>query len=227
MTAECGLCEQPLDDGYLCPGDTLALAGRLDQLPALTDRLTGSLTPAGRGPSEPVTGRGFGPSSPVNDRALELWYGGVATVLERWRSDIQQWKHWGEPAIETNVGRRVVVAARWIGMNLEWIAAEYPSAGDLAREVRELEAAALSVLGEKPEREGRGKLLGLCVNQVGGGAACGAPMRHREGETVLVCEWCHCVYRDEQDWLLLLAYQPRESATPASPDAAEARPSRA
>ncbi|MFJ9628065.1 hypothetical protein ACIRU8_10275 [Streptomyces sp. NPDC101175] len=212
MTASCGLCERTLESGYLCPGDTLALAERLERLPGLTDRLSRSLAPVTRAPAEPVTGRGFGPCSPVNDAALELWYGGVAVVLERWRSDIQQWKRWGQPVIEANVGRRVVAAARWIGMNLEWIAAEYPSAGDLAAEVRDLEGAALSVLGEKPEREPRGKLLGRCVNADHTGAQCGAPLRHREGETVLVCEWCHCVYRDEQDWLLLLAHQPKAEA---------------
>ncbi|MFF3346099.1 hypothetical protein [Streptomyces sp. NPDC002779] len=212
MTAACGLCEQALEYGHLCPGCTLALAERLDRLPALTDRLSSALTPAVHARAEPVSGHGFGPSEPVNLGALELWYGGIATVLERWRSDIQRWKGWGEPAVERRIGRRVPVAARWIGMNLEWIAAEYPSAGDLAREVREMEGAALSVLGEDEPRESRGRLLGRCVNQVAPDAACGAPIRHREGETALVCEWCHVVYRDEQDWLLLLAFQPKESA---------------
>ncbi|MEU1194948.1 hypothetical protein ABZ446_01835 [Streptomyces sp. NPDC005813] len=209
---QCEMCERQLEDGYLCPGDTLALAERLDRLPVLAERLTGALTPVTRAAVERVTASGPGPSTPVNDAALELWYGGMATVLERWRSDIQMWKRWGEPATEARVGRRVFVAARWIGMNLEWVAAEYPSAGDLAREVRDLEGAALSILGEDDAREPRGKLLGMCVNSDHSGVLCGAPIRHREGETVLVCEWCQCVYSTEQDWLILLHYQPKEAS---------------
>ncbi|QFZ75077.1 hypothetical protein GFH48_19000 [Streptomyces fagopyri] len=210
MSASCGVCERDLEFGYLCPGDILALAERLEQLPGLADALSGALAPAARPVTERVTTSGYGPSTPVNDSALELWYGGMATVLERWRSDIQSWKGWGEPVVEGSVEHRVRAACRWIGMNLEWIAAEYPSAGDLGKEVRELKSAALSILGDGRGGEGRGKLLGRCVNADASGAACGAPIRHREGEATLVCEWCHCVYRDEQDWLLLLHYQPKE-----------------
>ncbi|MEU6490369.1 hypothetical protein ABZ890_08245 [Streptomyces sp. NPDC046984] len=208
MTTSCGVCDRALEHGYLCPGDTLALAKRLDRLPALSGRLSASLAPTVRAPAERVSTGRFGPSSPVNDAALELWYGGMACVLERWRSDIQSWKGWGEPAIEGGVERRVLVATRWICMSLEWIAAEYPSAGDLAREVKELEGAASSILGEG---EDRGRRIGQCVAIDPSGVICGAVLRHRTGETRIVCPWCTCVYGPD-DFLMLRHFQPHEAA---------------
>jgi hypothetical protein len=202
---DCGLCERPLEYGHLCPGDTLALAKRLERLPALAARLATSLAPVTRAPAERVSAGRPGPSSPVNESALDLWYGGMACVLERWRSDVQAWRGWGEPVIEAGVDRRIKVAARWLGMSLEWIAAEYPSAGDLAREVRALEGEALSVLGEGDDR---GRRIGQCVTIVGAdGAVCGAPLRHRAGETSLVCPWCEYVY-EADEFLMLHHFQP-------------------
>lgn len=139
MTAQCGKCEELIEAGYLCQGDALALAGRLERLPVLSSRLSVTLMPAARGITERVSNGHAGPSSPVNDAALELWYGGMAVILEKWRADIQQWKRWSAPVIEGNVDRRLFAACRWLGMNLEWIADEYPAAGDLAREVAGLE----------------------------------------------------------------------------------------
>jgi hypothetical protein len=209
----CGLCDRPLEYGCLCPGDTLALAKRLERLPALAARLGESLAPVTRAPAERVSAGRPGPSSPVNESALDLWYGGMACVLERWRSDVQAWRGWGEPVIEAGVARRIRVAARWLGMSLEWIAAEYPSAGDLAREVRALEGEALSVLGEGPDR---GRRIGACVAVVDReGAACGAPLRHHSGETSLVCPWCACVYGAE-DFLMLRHFQPADTSEPVA-----------
>ena len=209
MTATCGLCERDLEHGYLCPGDTLALAERLDRMPKLYEALAGFLAPAGRPAGEAVS-RGHASSSlPVNEAVLDLRYGGIALVLEGWRSDVQRVRGWGEPAVTGDVEERVRRAARWLGMELSWIAAAYPAAGDLAREVREMERAALSIVGFGPER---GRLLGQCVNSDRSGVLCGAPIRHQDGQTSLVCEWCHCVYATEQDWLLLKHYQPVETA---------------
>ncbi|MEV8031409.1 hypothetical protein [Streptomyces sp. NPDC086182] len=222
----CGLCERPLEYGYLCPGDTLALVERLQRLPALAGRLSGALAPVTRGAVERVSAGHPGPSSPLNESALNLWYGGMASVLERWRSDVQSWRGWDQPVIERNVDRRILVAARWLGMNVEWIAAEYPSAGDLAKAVRALEGEALSVLGEGDDR---GRRIGQCVAIVGpDGAVCGAPLRHRSGETSLVCQWCKYVY-EAGDFLMLRHFQPAEgeAPTPGGEGAAEAHPSHA
>ena len=48
MTASCGLCERDLEHGYLCPGDTLALAERLDRMPKIYSALAGFLSQIGR-----------------------------------------------------------------------------------------------------------------------------------------------------------------------------------
>ncbi|GAA5033053.1 hypothetical protein [Streptomyces siamensis] len=213
MSTTCGLCERQLEGGYLCPGDTLALAERLDRLPTLCTRLSAALAPVVRGATERVSTGHPGPSAPVNEDALDLWYGGMACVLERWRSDVQAWRGWGEPVVEGSVDRRIMAAARWLGMSLEWIAAEYPSAGDLAREVRELEGAALSILGEG---EDRGRRIGKCVAVVDReGAACGGPIRHHRGETRLVCPWCECVY-EASDFLMLAHFQPVDKTEPVA-----------
>ena len=209
MTAACGLCERQIEHGYLCPGDTLALAERLDRMPKLYAALAGFITPAARGGAERVSRGHAGSTLPVDETVLDLRYGGIALVLEGWRSDVQRVRGWGEPAIVGDVEERVKRAARWLGMELEWIAAAYPAAGDLAREVREMERAALSIVGALPER---GRLLGQCVNSDQSGVLCGAPIRHQPGQSRLVCEWCHCVYSSEQDWLLLLHHQPEATA---------------
>lgn len=205
----CGLCERQLEHGYLCPGDTLALAERLDRLPKLYVALEAFLSPATHGGAERVSNSHVTPALPVNEAVLDLRYGGIAFVLERWRSDVQAARGWGQPAIEPNMGRRVLASSRGLSMNLEWIAACYPSAGDLAREVRELEGAGLSIIGALPDR---GRRIGQCVATVDkAGTACGAVLRHHRGETSLVCPWCRCVYGPE-DFLTLHHFQPKQSA---------------
>jgi hypothetical protein len=206
---QCGLCERGLDAGYLCPGDTLALGERLERMPKLYAALAGFLSPAARATTEFVSRSHAEPGLPVDEAVLDLRYGGIALVLEGWRSDVQRVRGWGEPAITGDVEERVRRAARWIGMELPWIAAAYPAAGDLAREVRELEGAALSIVGALPDR---GRRIGQCVAVDSSGVICGAVIRHQPGQTKLVCDWCHCVYGTEQDWLLLLHHQPKEPA---------------
>lgn len=209
MSAECGLCDRALETGYLCPGDTLALAQRLDRMPKIYAALAGFLSPAARASAEFVSRSHAGASLPVDEAVLDLRYGGIALVLEGWRSDVQRVRGWGEPAISGDVERRVLAASRWLSMELSWIAASYPAAGDLALEVRELEGAALSIVGALPER---GRRIGTCVSVDSKGVACGAVLRHQAGEGQIVCPWCHCVYAGEADLLLLLHHQPREAA---------------
>ncbi|MBC2904007.1 hypothetical protein [Streptomyces cupreus] len=201
---ECGLCERALEHGYLCNGDLLALAERLDRMPKLYTALGAFLAPAVHGGGE-RTGKGHATAVlPVNEAVLDLRYGGIALVLESWRSDVQACRGWGEPAIEGSVERRVLASARWLGMSLEWIAASYPAAGDLAREVREMEGAALSIVGALPER---GRRIGQCVAVDASGVICGAVLYHRPGETRLACPWCTCVY-EARDFLMLKTLQP-------------------
>jgi len=207
MTATCGICERDLEAGYLCPGDALALAERLERMPKLYEALAGFLTPAAAGATEVVSHSHAGSRMPVAEAALDLRYGGIALVLESWRADVQRARGWGEPAVEGTVEGRVLRAARWLGMNLEWIAAAYPAAGDLAREVREVEGAALSIVGAFPDR---GRRIGQCVAVDASGVVCGAVIRHQRGQTRLVCDWCGCVY-EERDFLTLARLQPTET----------------
>lgn len=202
----CGLCERDLEDGYLCPGDTLALAGRLERLPKLFVELGLYLAPGARRTGERVSSGPAGSRLPLNETVLDLRHGGIALVLESWRSDIHSARGWGEPAVTGGLDYRVMHACRWIGMQLEWIASSYPGAGDLAKEVRDLEGNALSIFGAKPDR---GRLLGQCVAIDVSGVVCGAPIRYRNGDTVLVCSWCQYVY-EHQDFITLHQLQPRE-----------------
>ncbi|MFF1685954.1 hypothetical protein [Streptomyces sp. NPDC058254] len=208
MSASCGLCERDLPDGYLCPGDTLALADRLERLPKVYAALGAFLAPPIRQGGERVSSGHTAPALPVDEAALDLRYGGIALVLESWRADVQSVRGWGQPAVEGSVEHRVRVAARSLSMNLEWIAASYPAAGDLAREVREMEGAALSIVGALPDR---GRRIGQCVAIDPSGVICGAVLRHHPGETKLVCPWCTCVY-ESRDFLMLKTLQPEEAA---------------
>lgn len=206
---QCELCERELERGYLCERDTLALAGRLERLPALFEELAVHLVPRRTGFGEHVTSGPAGPRSPLNEDVIDLRQGGIVLVLESWRADVQRvrWPDHGAPAIEGGMDRRVMAACRWLGMELEWIAAEYPAAGDLAREVRQMEGAALSIVGEPPPRPQR---LGLCVAVTDDeGTVCGAVLTRLPGGPVR-CRWCGCSYTSEQDLLLLRHYQPRE-----------------
>jgi hypothetical protein len=201
---QCGLCERDLEHGYLCPGDVLALAERLERMPKLYEALAGFLDPAARATTEFVS-RGHATSRmPVDESVLDLRYGGIALVLESWRSDVQRVRGWGEPAVEGTVEGRVARAARWLGMELSWIAAGYPAAGDLAREVRDLESAALSIVGALPDR---GRRIGQCVAVDSSGVLCGAVIWHQRGQTSLVCDWCGCVY-EAADFETLARLQP-------------------
>jgi hypothetical protein len=208
VTASCGLCERALEHGYLCPGDTRALGERLERLPTAYRALGAFLTPAAHPGTERVSSGHTAATLPVDEAVLDLRYGGIALVVEGWLSAVQEARGWGQPAISGTIEDRVKRAARSLLANLEWIAACYPAAGDLAAEIREMERAALSVVGALPER---GRRIGQCVAVDSSGVVCGAVIRHQQGEGSLVCPWCSTAYSTEQDLLLLRHYQPKES----------------
>lgn len=210
MTA-CTLCEDETGGAYLCERDTLALAGRLARLPALVAELAVHLVPRVAGLAEHIASGPAGPRSPLNETVLDIRHGEIALVLESWRLDVQRarWPEHGAPPVEGGVDRRVMAACRWLGMELDWIAAHYPAAGDLAREVRTMEGTALSIVGAPPPRPQR---IGLCVAVTdAAGTVCGAVLTRLPGRPVR-CRWCRTEYRTEQDMLLLRHYQPRETA---------------
>ncbi|WP_086809846.1 hypothetical protein [Streptomyces reticuliscabiei] len=207
MTASCGLCEGPIAAGYLCTRDALRLAERLEQLPDLDNELVDFLVPPRSGFGELVTARTAGPRSPINESVLDLMQSNhVGEVVHSWRVDVQRerWPDHGAPPPDG-----LAADCRWLGMEMDWIVAHYPAAGDLAREVRGLESELRSIVGDPVPRRQR---LGLCVNAVADGTACGAVISRLPGQGRVRCKWCSTVYESEQDWLLLKHHQPKASA---------------
>ncbi|RLL68158.1 hypothetical protein [Streptomyces sp. Z26] len=200
----CGLCENDLDtDDQLCGSCATATAARLERLPALHDALTAHMAPAVRGATERVSRGQPGPRMPIDEGALDLHVAHMPGVLEGWREDVQRVRGWGLPVAEGRPAHRVRVAARWLGMTLDWIAADYPAAGELAREVRDLERDALSVVDPEPP-EDRGERVGNCPAAYEDGVLCGAVLRRMRGARSISCRWCGAVYPAES-WLRLAA----------------------
>ncbi|WP_263170652.1 hypothetical protein [Streptomyces sp. SCSIO ZS0520] len=199
----CGLCEQPLSEGYLCEGCTAASARRLARLPGLYDALAAYLHPSGRRPELGRTRAAEAPL-PVAEAPLSLrGPGGIVGVLEDWRAAMQADRGWGPPAVErASVERRVQVAARALGHNLDWIAGQWPAAGQFAAEMRDLERQVLSVV-DPPEPTMR---LGTCPAEYEDGTVCGAVLRVPRGTATVECRWCGTPY-PESTWLSLAALQ--------------------
>ncbi|MFI1287438.1 hypothetical protein ACH4VM_02820 [Streptomyces sp. NPDC020792] len=208
---DCGLCERGLEHGYLCPGCTRATTQRLDRMPKLWTALAAFLAPGSS--TSPQYGRTRPSEAPLPAREDVLSLraaGGIAGVLEDWRSAMQADRGWGTPAAPADVGRRVVVAARALSINIEWIASSWPLAGEMAVEVRGLEADVLTIVDpEDPEDRKRqhGTRIGYCVAQFEGGDVCGAVLRSYPGEATLKCRWCATEY-GPADYLLLKQLQP-------------------
>ncbi|MFE2300819.1 hypothetical protein ACFXAW_21850 [Streptomyces sp. NPDC059445] len=205
MTAnDCELCGGDAGARYLCERDTVALARRLGELPDLDAELTMHLVPARRGPAELVTARTAGPRSPINEAVFdEIRNSRAGEVLHSWRVDVQR-ERWPQHAAPPRAG--LAADCRWLAMELEWIVVHYPAAGELAREVRELEAQLRSLVGDPVPRRQR---LGLCVAVTDDqGTVCGAVLSRLPGESVQ-CRWCRTAYRTEADLLLLQHHQPK------------------
>lgn len=207
MTATCGLCERDLEDGYLCPGCTLGTAQRLDRAPKLYDALAAFLQPSGRRPELGGTRPSEAPL-PLSEPAFNLrGPGGIVGVLEDWRSAMQADRGWGQPAIAGNTERRIVVAARALCINLDWIAASWPMAGAFAEEIRDLERDVASIVNP-PMPSLR---LGTCPAVFEDGVICGAVLRVPHGTAKVECRWCGCEY-PPCTWLELRNLQPNGAA---------------
>lgn len=205
----CGLCGGEAGDRYLCHRHAVQLAERLADLPTLHDELVQCLVPRRGGWGEIVSTKGAaGPRSPLDETVLdEMSSGNMWQVVHSWRVDVQRvrWPQHSPPPPDT-----LAADCRWLAMELEWITATYPAAGDLAREVSALERQARAVVGDPvPVRKVVGQCIAVVTDQ---GAVCGADITHRAGESELRCRACRCVYAGQQDLLLLLHYQPREPA---------------
>jgi len=206
----CGLCGRALHGdaaAYLCPACTRATAERLERIPKLHTALAGWLAPAGRRPELGATPTAE-PPLPVSETVLSLrGPGGIVGVLEDWRSTMQADRGWGEPAIAGDVAARVRRAARGLMMNLEWIASSWPAAGEFARELRELERSALSII-DPPERTIR---LGHCTARVGDAPPCGAALHVPPDVAEVRCPRCRTEYPPDT-WMALRAAQKTSDA---------------
>ncbi|MER6956033.1 hypothetical protein [Streptomyces sp. NPDC000618] len=203
----CTLCEDETGEAYLCERDTHALAGRLARLPDLVAELGHHLVPRVSGLAEHIASGPAGPRSPLNEDVLDLMMSGhFAAVVRLWRIDVQR-ERWPQHSPPPPAG--VAADCRWLGMELEWIAARYPAAGELAREVRSMEGTILSIVGAPPPRPQR---IGLCVAVTDDqGTVCGAVLTRLPGQPVR-CRWCRTEYRTETDLLLLRHHQPKATA---------------
>lgn len=203
---DCGLCERALlgehATHYLCPGCTRATGERLDRLPKLHKALAVFLVPAGRR-LEHVSTRGAEAPLPVNEHVLDLrGPGGIVGVLEDWRAALHNDLAWSPPAISGSTEDRIDKAVRGLLDNLLWIATSWPMAGAFAEELRDLEAAALSI-ADPPQKTYR---LGTCPQLNAHGTTCGAILRVTATSTEARCPWCQTVWPPDT-WLALRAAQ--------------------
>lgn len=205
----CELCGEETAGRYLCQRHTVELAKRLDELPTLYAEVGECLVPRGHGWGEIVATRGAaGPRSPLDEDVLDtVNWGRAAEVMRLWRTDVQRerWPRHSPPPPPADLG----ADCRWLAMELDWVVERYPAAGELARETRELETAARSIVGDPVPRRQR---LGTCIAITAEGVVCGAVISRLPGQTRLKCRWCGYSYESEQDWLTLLHFQPREVA---------------
>lgn len=190
---DCGMCETPIEHGYLCPGCTRALADRLHRMPHLYTTLEPFLTP---GVSGAVTGGRTGRSEaplPVVEHVLDLrGPGGIVGLVEDWRAALHHARRWPTPTPGVGIPNRVALAAGALLHSVDWISACWPEAGDLAREMRDLANDIATVTGDR-ERP-RGTRLGPCPAEHADGALCGAILRLPPGEQLVTCPWCGTTY---------------------------------
>lgn len=200
----CGLCGTDTAP-YLCARDAARLAERLAELPILYAEVAECLVPRRSGWGDIIATKGAaGPRSPLNEDVLdEVNATRAAEVLQSWRVAVQsvRWpQHTPPPPY------RLAANCRWLAMEVEWIAANFPAAADLAREVSTLEAQARDLVGDPiPRRKTVGQCVAVTDDQ---GTVCGADITHRAGESRLKCQACRTVYAGQTDLLLLLHYQP-------------------
>ncbi|MFE1903837.1 hypothetical protein ACFW96_09215 [Streptomyces gardneri] len=190
---DCGMCETPIEHGYLCPGCTRALADRLQRMPHLYTALGAFLAPsATREPGGGRTGRAEAPL-PVSEPVLNLrGPGGIVGILEDWRAALHAGRRWAPPTPAVGIPNRVAIAAGTLLHSVDWISTCWPEAGDLAHEMRDLDGDIASIIGtrERPT----GLRLGPCPAEHADGSLCGAILRLPPGGQLVTCQWCTTTY---------------------------------
>ncbi|MFJ2631086.1 hypothetical protein ACIO6U_03855 [Streptomyces sp. NPDC087422] len=171
-------------------------------MPGLYAALAAFLAPAGRRP-ELVSTRPVEAPLPVSGPVLDLRApGGMVGTLEDWRSALHEALAWTQPVPRGSIEDRVKAAANGLHVNMLWIAASWPAAGDLAQEIRDLHRDITSITNP-PER---GHRAGNCP-ALYNGVLCGAVLRLPQGGSVITCTWCKATY-PPATWAGLRAAQP-------------------
>lgn len=199
----CALCGNATR-GYLCAWHQGQLAAGLRELPTLYTEVGECLVPRRSSWGEIIPTRGAaGPRSPINEDVLDnVNWTRAAEVMRLWREDVRRvrWPHRGAPPPGS-----LAEDCAWLVREMDWIVANYPAAGDLARETRTLELQARSIVGDPPPRP---KEIGRCIAETDAeGTVCGTTLTHTAGQSSIACGRCRTVYRSEQELLLLLHYQ--------------------
>ncbi|GAA2351687.1 hypothetical protein [Streptomyces carpaticus] len=200
----CLACERELRDprvtDRLCRRCTDATTARLLRMPGLYAALDAFLAPGATRPEASGT-RPVEAPLPVREQTLVLrGPGGMVGVLEDWRRALHDDLEWAPPTPAGDTAARVAAAADALHTNMPWIASSWPQAGQFADEVRDLEAAALTIVSPQP----RPYRIGRCVGLGSDGTECGANLTAEEGATEVRCPWCHRAWPPDT-WLTLRA----------------------
>lgn len=193
MTASCGLCEQGLEDGYLCGGCTKATVVRIEALPVLHRGLAPLLAPAG-GSAQGRRSKGGPAPLPVNEAILDLrGPGGIVGVVEGWLAAICQERGSGERVVEGGIESRLQSAVKGLIGHMPWVAVSWPVAGEFAGEIRELVRSITSIISPSSSAA-HGTRIGYCPAVFEDGVICGAVLRLAPGEQVVTCRYCETSY---------------------------------
>ncbi|MDV5147204.1 hypothetical protein R1T08_24255 [Streptomyces sp. SBC-4] len=195
----CQLCETSQTDNYLCARCARVLTEQLRRMPTLYRALAAFLTPAARGAQHGGHAQAMDGALPVSEHVLVLrGPGGIVGILEDWRSAMHAARRWPAPALTVGIPHRVTAAAAALAYSVNWVARCWPEAGQFAQEIRDVHAAAASVVHPQLAEE-RGTRLGKCPAVDPSGAICGAVLRHYPGERAVTCRWCGTVY-EPHEW---------------------------
>ncbi len=191
----CELCEQGQGgDAYLCAGCTAAIGQQLAALPLLYRNLAEELVPLGSNwPRGHGGGRGTRADAPMPlaEHPLVLRAnGGMVSILESWRAVLHEDRGWTAPVLLAGIEPRVWAAVQHLTVNLPWIAAQWPAAGEFAREIRDLYREVTSITAPDPRP---GVRIGHCP-AMPDGQLCGAVLRIERGEDTIRCPWCSAEY---------------------------------
>lgn len=197
----CGMCETPVEHGYLCPGCTRALADRLQRMPRLYNALGAFLAPAAtREPGGGRTGRAEAPcpsASPSSTSAPTAawsrpWRPGAATctLLAAGRRPPRLWA--SRTAWRSQRARSSTPSTG------------SPPAGPrpATSPTKSVTSNATSPPSPAPANAPCGLRLGPCPAEHTDGTLCGAILRLQPGEQLVTCRWCATTY-PPGTWALL------------------------